>query len=203
MQHHAVLLFSALPAKEAMLLYGDTTSYEVVVLEEGSIGIQEVRQLIHEALLKPSRGTHRLLVVRASGVTIEAQQALLKILEEPPLTTLFYCVIAPGVSLLPTLLSRFERLEDLGEIMESAVFQEFLALDLAARLDEITKRTTKKDQEWIEAMRSGLRTSVMNQKGQLSYEGVAYVLAHLATRGASNKMLLEELALSLPVLRLD
>lgn len=202
MQHHARLLLARVSVPEALTYYGDTRSYEVVTMSYPTLGIDEARHLIYEAQLRPLTGTHRLLVVVTSVLTTEAQHALLKILEEPPVTTLFYFIAPPEVTLLATLNSRFSRLEEVRERVIDSVFVEFLAASPAERLEEITARMTKKDQVWVEALRRGL-LSYVAKKGSTSLSAsVGYVLSRLTTRGAANKMLLEELALSLPVLRL-
>jgi len=202
MQHHARLLFARESVSEALTHYGDTSSYEVVTMSYPALGIDEARQLIYEAQLRPLTGTHRLLVVATSALTIEAQHALLKILEEPPVTTLFYFIIPPEVTLLATLNSRFARLQEVETKGGESVCAEFLAMPLAARLEEIASRMTKKDHAWVEALRSGLLSHVAEKGSTTLPKSVGYVLSRLNTRGAANKMLLEELALTLPVLRL-
>ncbi|MCA9391856.1 hypothetical protein KC614_01460 [candidate division WWE3 bacterium] len=75
--------------------------------DENEYGIETVRQLKQWALLKPFQNEHKLVVIKsAEKFTVEAQNALLKLLEEPPDNT--YIVLHTGNTsrLLPTLTSR-------------------------------------------------------------------------------------------------
>ncbi len=203
MQHHAVLLEQSYPnIKDALLSYGDTSNYEVSIFPFTTLGIGEVKQLILEASFRPREGTCRLLVVNLTAITFEAQQALLKILEEPPATTLFLFITSPELQLLPTVRSRFHKLENTGTLSPIPVaFASFLKSPLAYRQEEITKKMTKKDLVWVEEIKVGLKDYVAKNSASLVavLPTISMIINLLNTRGASNKMLREELALSLPV----
>lgn len=86
----------------------DISPFDVnTILEEGSVGIEIVRKLQEKLYLKPYKSKEKLIIVnRAESLTIEAQNALLKVLEEPPLDTyIFLCTTSEEV-FLPTILSR-------------------------------------------------------------------------------------------------
>lgn len=201
MSHHAVLVRGPLDLEEALALYPEREGVEVFVVPYSEIGIDEVRSLTLEASLRPREGERRLLVVAVRTLTVEAQQALLKLLEEPPSSTSFLFVVPEGIALLPTLLSRFFTLSpEISGAVDVTAFAEFRASSLAERLDLITKRLAKKDAVWVEAMRLGLREYITTEGSQVGTEelrALSFVLTRLSTRGASNKLLLEELALSL------
>ncbi len=203
MQHHAVLIQTPqITITEALVLYGDTTEYEVYVLPFSSIGIDEVRQLIFEASRRPQSGTARLLVINLKSITFEAQQALLKILEEPVVSTLFLFVVPGEIAFIPTLRSRLQELTAItkGDLV-NADFSEFKTATLAGRLSEIAKRTTKQDVVWIENIKGGLK-QYLKENNKIEAKllpDLALTLTHLNTRGASNKMLLENLAIALPI----
>src|SRR3990167_5043584 len=72
-----------------------------------SIGIMEIRKIKQILSLKPMGELNRLIILKdMDKATIEAQNALLKILEEPPLSTYFVLTARNPNSLLPTVLSR-------------------------------------------------------------------------------------------------
>lgn len=72
-----------------------------------SIGIDEIRRIKHILSLKPYGGTNRLIIIyEIDKATLEAQNALLKILEEPPLTTFLILTTINHHLLLPTITSR-------------------------------------------------------------------------------------------------
>ena len=71
------------------------------------IGVGEIREAIHQLDYAPFEGNFRVLVVEnAEKLTDEAQNALLKTLEEPPATALIVLVTPLFGSLIPTVVSR-------------------------------------------------------------------------------------------------
>lgn len=86
---------------------------DIEIIKPGeSIGITEVRSLQKNLFLKPLRGKMRATILqKCDTITIPAQNALLKILEEPPQTTLIILSVSQKEILLPTILSRCEIIE--------------------------------------------------------------------------------------------
>ncbi|MFQ5840661.1 MAG: DNA polymerase III subunit delta' [Candidatus Methylomirabilales bacterium] len=85
------------------------THPDVTLVEpEGtSIKIDQIRSLIAEAALKPYEGSRRVFIVdQAEALTVEAQSALLKTLEEPPPSLVLILVTWQAGTLLPTVVSR-------------------------------------------------------------------------------------------------
>lgn len=201
--HHAQLLrVQEISNAKPLEFYGDTSDTEVETIQFLSIGINEVRRITQVASLRPEVAKIRLLVVTTTSVTLEAQQALLKILEEPPLATKFLFVLPLDLILLPTLASRFQLIENFTVSVEGEVFTNFYQLSYGDRLAEITKRMTKKDLVWTMEIRRSL-VEYLNQKAStlpvIKLRTLNMIMEKLGTRGASNKMLLEELALTLPI----
>lgn len=74
-----------------------------------SIGIDEIRQIQFFLSRKPIQSDHNTVIIhQAHLLTLPAQHALLKTLEEPPPGTLIYLVTNQPGSLLPTILSRVQ-----------------------------------------------------------------------------------------------
>lgn len=72
-----------------------------------SWGIEDVRQLQKSIFLKPLHGKTKAVIVKeAELLTQEAQNALLKALEEPPAGTLLFLLSSSLYALLPTVISR-------------------------------------------------------------------------------------------------
>ena len=75
--------------------------------EDKSIGIKEVRMLKKKISRKPFHHKYKIIFIqKAQSLTIEAQNALLKTLEEPPSHTIILLSVPSETSLLPTIQSR-------------------------------------------------------------------------------------------------
>jgi DNA polymerase-3 subunit delta' len=87
---------------------------DVIVIEpgdSGSIKIEQVRDAIDRADYRPFEGKRRVVIIdHADALVPQAQNALLKTLEEPPSASVFILVSAMPDALLPTVLSRCPRL---------------------------------------------------------------------------------------------
>ena len=72
-----------------------------------SIGIEDIKSMQKKLFLKPIKSKNKAVVIaEAELLTIEAQNALLKVLEEPPEHTLLILSSQTKETLLPTILSR-------------------------------------------------------------------------------------------------
>jgi DNA polymerase-3 subunit delta' len=79
--------------------------------ETGSIRIEQVRDAIDRSAYRPFEGKRRVVIVDdADAMVPEAQNAMLKALEEPPAGSTFVLVTARPDVLLPTVRSRCQRL---------------------------------------------------------------------------------------------
>ena len=79
--------------------------------DSGNIKIEPIRDAIDRTGFKPFEGKRRVVIVdEADAMMPQAQNALLKTLEEPPPSSIFILVTARPDSLLPTVRSRCIRL---------------------------------------------------------------------------------------------
>jgi DNA polymerase-3 subunit delta' len=75
------------------------------------IGIAQIRELQHSAALQPYEGKYRVYIIDgAEYLNEESANCLLKTLEEPPPTVLFILLAVHENRLLPTIVSRCQRL---------------------------------------------------------------------------------------------
>ncbi len=75
--------------------------------EGSSIGVDHIRDLKKDALLRPNDADRKVYIINNAGaMTHDAQDAFLKILEEPPLFTFFILLCYNYSDLLPTIVSR-------------------------------------------------------------------------------------------------
>ena len=71
------------------------------------IGIEQIRQLEHQAALRPYESDRKALILTdADAMTDDAGNALLKTLEEPPEDTVLLLTAADSAQVLPTIASR-------------------------------------------------------------------------------------------------
>lgn len=78
-----------------------------ILFSEAAIGIKEIRDIQKKIFLKPIKSSHKAIIIgSADTFTTEAQNALLKALEEPPLNTRIIIIAVSQKLFLPTILSR-------------------------------------------------------------------------------------------------
>ncbi len=158
----------------------------------------------------------KIFVIAAESFTHEALEALLKVLEDPKAGTHFF-IITPRPGLLPaTVLSRVQLIHAVNlQNTELVLAKKFLAFDAPERLAHITKMLAKaKDAEEGENAKlaarkllQGLELILHEQFLTQSTAGkttlakqlktLAQAGSYLNDRGASVKMILEHVSLSL------
>lgn len=78
-----------------------------LIESEKAVGIAQVRDFQKRIFLKPYKSDQKAVILEASnGLTLESQNALLKVLEEPPKNTIIILLVESDESVLPTILSR-------------------------------------------------------------------------------------------------
>ncbi len=79
----------------------------IVVRSEKAIGVDDVRGLVERVSIKPYEGgRHTVAIEDADAMTVQAQNALLKTLEEPPGDAVFFLLAKSASPLLSTVRSR-------------------------------------------------------------------------------------------------
>lgn len=103
-----------------------------------TIGINAVKALQQKLFLKPLKGEMKACIItEAEKLTLPAQNALLKALEEPPINTLIFLLIQNASTLLPTIRSRCSEINiSEKEVLLSAqemidIYKEWLQLKKA------------------------------------------------------------------------
>ncbi len=75
--------------------------------KKASMGVDTVRDIKKSVYFMPNDGDRKVYIIdEAQKMTVQAQNALLKFLEEPPASTVFFIVTDKKESMLPTVISR-------------------------------------------------------------------------------------------------
>jgi len=75
--------------------------------DKKSIGVDKIRDMSKDVYVKPFEAENKVYIIEEGGaLTDEAQNAMLKILEEPPEYAVFIIITASSSKLLPTVASR-------------------------------------------------------------------------------------------------
>ncbi len=178
-------------------------------------GIEEARGLIATASLT-NTGSRTLFMLGVGSMTSEAQQALLKLFEEPQPGTQFVLLLPHG-TLLATLKSRMldlrgeesflqEKKEEVLRI-DTNDATEFLASPYKKRSDWVA--TFLKDEEdarertrsFFTELEAALHPHIADAKVRAALEDLTHLRQYLNDRAPSLKMILEHLAVTLPIVK--
>ncbi len=186
---------------------------DVVVLRYGLFSVADARRATELATGVAFRGEHKVVIIAASRAYHEAQNALLKVFEEPPAGTYLFLILPSLGGLLPTLRSRVQVLDagrGIAKPAISAIAEEFLKATKEKRSALIKKLTSGKDDEDRRENRD-LALAIVNGIEATAYENlkrggptaallsdIAALRSHLYDRSAPVKMILEHLSLVTP-----
>lgn len=178
---------------------------------EGSLGIAEVRIIQQKLLLKPFKSVKKVFVIyQANLLTTDAQNAMLKTLEEPPLNTIIFLTAENSETLLPTILSRCSKIildnnqidaSNDGRIMEQLekLSQDGLGEKLYIAQTAGEKKETALD--WLEQSIIILRNKLLSGE---DYENLANIIYRfqethriIKTTNVNPRFALENLFLSI------
>ena len=169
-----------------------------IIVEQ--FGITDARSLSEESARMPVERPVRTFVVAFSRATIEAQNALLKTLEEPAPTTRFYIIVPHEDVLIPTVRSRLLHVDYIRKMRtkDDEVVGTFVAMTYGERLAMIAERIKAEDTVWMDTLLRGLEQRAAKTHAQALLRDLVMLRKYWDTRGASKKMLLEHLAVTIP-----
>jgi DNA polymerase-3 subunit delta' len=89
------------------IAHGSHPDVQIIEGERGTLKIDQMRTLRHEAALSPLEGRWKVYIIRQmEQATAEAANCLLKTLEEPPSSVILMLTASEAEALLPTIVSR-------------------------------------------------------------------------------------------------
>ncbi len=179
-----------------------------------TLGIDEARKLKEEQGWRAFSGREKFFVVCADAITREAQNALLKVFEEPTDGTYIFLIVPSIRQILPTLLSRVRVVRPTTYNLQPTTFadaEEFLAAPVEKRLNIpfIKKLIEEKEKQsaisFFDELESVARRKLPAQKmAKADAEFFAEIIkcrGYAGDRASSVKMLLEYLSLITPVVK--
>lgn len=172
-----------------------------------TLGIDDARMLVERAARRPAAAAQQLFFIGFRFATIEAQNALLKLLEEPTGDSVFFLITPSGEHLLPTLRSRLQKYELGIQNQESGntSAKKFLNASISVRLEILKDIIEEKDKGRAVELLNGIET-LLSKKDIIAPELSAALRVveqardYLHDRAPSVKMLLEHVALRLPTI---
>lgn len=207
--HHAYLILGDREAIQPILtdtlkIVGDGAT--IIWENYETFGIDESRGLTERSARRNWHGKRELVVINAERYTIEAQNALLKLFEEPRVGLHFFILSARATDFLPTLQSRLIIIENREDIKSEKHEQdqkalEFLSSTPADRLDFIAKELKREltRAEWSPFL-NALEKICHNQPtlNEKALTELGLVRHYLADPASSPRLLFEHLAFVLP-----
>ncbi len=213
LKHHAYLLESAgspdlaeikKKLEEKFLTEAGPADWFMKSLQ--TFGIEDSREL-KEIQSRKGFGVAKIFLIKADFFTTEAQNALLKVFEEPTEGTHIFLAVPKTARLLPTLRSRLFSLDiSIPASGMEEVAEKFLKSPASERLKTVRKIAENKDKSAAVSLLNSLEEKLRKDtEGVLSPEKI-FILeeigkgrVYLNGRAASIKMILEHISLILPV----
>ncbi len=191
------------------------------IKEYDSVGVDDAEEIADVHLRRSIGENKKFIVFQTSQITQQAQNSLLKLLEEPAPGTHFFIVIPSVTMLLPTILSRAHVIiiEQDGQAVsadqkaQQATIQRFVTESAPERLSIIGGLLADYDKEkigrediyaFVHGVEHTVHEKVIKNSSKTHIQDALQVLAHVQTyirdTSSSLKLLLEYLALRLPSL---
>ncbi|MES2314933.1 MAG: hypothetical protein V4524_03315 [Patescibacteria group bacterium] len=210
-------LISILEKKHTITAQGNPDfyirNYETFTIDDAREikSLHSSRPLTDEGSIKGNNGAgKKIFVLTMNGITIEAQNALLKLLEEPAEYARFFLIIPSAHLLLPTVKSRLSLIGEASSSKETDAdlikdAEAFIKANQSKRLDIVKtlvdaiskEKKTKQDAiDFLNAVQGLVYKEKSVKEGKLALEAIEVARNYLNDRAPSVKMLLEYVALN-------
>jgi len=180
---------------------------DFLLIENQSFGIDDARDLKRWVIGKPLANKIKVSLIVTKTITHEAQNALLKVLEEPPIGTYIFISLESLGGLLSTFISRIKILEvsedDTKINISQNSAQKFFHSKMKERFSLIRSLSKNKDKSEMKELIKDLEKVCYQDIGsQLSnnpnkaklMKNILTAKIFASTRGSSPKMLIEWLS---------
>lgn len=200
--HHANIIISKKDSRDFVfdilekdLAFDIKANPDFFLLENDSFGIEDARNLGKWALGKPLSGEIKVSLVIARSITFEAQNALLKVLEEPTVGTYIFINLESLGGLLQTFISRVRILDVEKNGQESTEALKFFNSKIKQKLSLITTLSKKEEKTEMKDLIKDLEEiGYKNKASATALNQILTAKIFASARGSSPKMLLEWLS---------
>lgn len=162
--------------------------------------IQEARRLKEVAYLKPVSQNYRIFFIGMGTVNEEAQNALLKIFEEPSPSSRFFLIVPRREAIIPTLASRLMSIGRFNDGQSIIDASEFVAAIPAKRIEMVQSLIEEKDVYNVGMFLSELERIYNKERKSEVCRELWQTVRILQSTTVSMKLVLENLALTLPMI---
>ncbi|MDQ5889980.1 MAG: polymerase subunit delta [Patescibacteria group bacterium] len=145
---------------------------------------------------------NKIALISANSITTEAQQSLLKVLEEPYPGVMIFLVLPNINLLLPTIISRVEILEiEDKSIVKNKEALHFLSLSISERLillEEWRKKDVAENRLWATGLLNGIEMYIKNNNINNGLLSILNIKKYISDQSFSFRLAFLYLALALP-----
>ncbi len=165
---------------------------DFLFLDLENFRIDDVRDFEDWIFLRPIKSYIKVCLVKTKQIGHEAQNALLKVLEEPPIGTYIFISLPNLGGIIPTILSRVSVLHNEPEVSVEKETLKFFRSNLKEKFAMIRSLNKKTDKEIIKNLLNNLEKYEVEDLNQKKNILTGKIL--LSARGSSPKMILEWLS---------
>lgn len=163
-----------------------------------NFSINEVREVI-ERDTRGKLGEKKIFVLGGVSFTREAQNGLLKILEEPQKGSYFFIITTRSFALLPTLKSRLYQINyTQSDNTEEKDAKKFLDMSVPERLKHIQKFTEENDRDgaytFLRALEKVSNEKIKGEEKYISLSEIIKMADYIKDTSSSVKMILEHIS---------
>jgi len=169
------------------------------------LDIEDSRKLKDLHQNKPTAGEKKIFVVSANFITEKAQNAMLKLFEEPVGGTHFFMILPSAGGIIPTLKSRLLIIQHGSTAKTKINAKDFLKANVGDRIDMVkglAESVSNEEESKIEILNffNALEKEIFSGKvkSNETLENLEKMRQYASEQSPSLKMILEYLALSIP-----
>jgi len=176
-----------------------------------SFGIDDAHDIRLRAQMRPVAGGRRVFAIFAPSMTSEAQNALLKTIEEPAANALFFIVTPTPETLLPTIRSRTQVLAVASDSTSTIDAKAFLSATPEKRLEMLKPlyehegppasgegRDIGSVIAFLQSLESQFARSPLSAEAEAGLHAIYRARKYATDKGSLLKALLEQVALLAP-----